>query len=55
MTDQSEAASTPLALTSVVASGLPTELGKPTAAAKYDDVPAEQSHSAPEPPRVSAV
>ncbi|MBF4586401.1 MULTISPECIES: hypothetical protein [Curtobacterium] len=39
MTDQSEAASTPLALTSVVASGLPTELGKPTAA-KYYDVPA---------------
>ncbi|OIH99556.1 MULTISPECIES: hypothetical protein [unclassified Curtobacterium] len=39
MTNRSEAASTPLALTSVVASGLPTELGSPSAAATYD-VPA---------------
>ncbi|ROP72577.1 hypothetical protein [Curtobacterium sp. PhB115] len=39
MTNRSEAATTPLALTSVVASGLPSELGTPSAA-KYYEVPA---------------
>ncbi|OII28617.1 hypothetical protein [Curtobacterium sp. MCBA15_013] len=39
MTNPSEAATTPLALTSVVASGLPSELGSP-ASAEYYDVPA---------------
>jgi len=39
MTNPSEAASAPLALTSVVASGLPSDLGTPQAATFYD-VPA---------------